>query len=63
VEVPLAELRIDRARAHGVGRRDRRPHTRWTLSLTGAGTVEVDGAWLALAWLGHLAGWPEPTAS
>jgi hypothetical protein len=63
VPVPLAELRVERARPHGVGRRDRRAHARWTLTLTGAGTVEVEGAWLALAWLGHLAGWPEPSAS
>lgn len=34
-----------------------------TLTLDGAGTVDVDGAWLALAWVGLLAGWPEPAAS
>ena len=62
VPIPLAQLRVERARPHGVGRRDRRAHARWTLTLTGAGTVEVEGDWLALPWLGHLAGWPEPAA-
>ena len=26
----------------------------------GAGPGTLTGAWLALAWIGHLAGWPEP---
>lgn len=63
VEVPLGELSVARARHHGVGRGARRPEARWTLTLTGAGTVEVQGAWLALAWVGQLAGWPEPAAA
>ena len=33
----------------------------WTLTVTdGAQTGSLSGAWLALAWLGHLGGWPEP---
>ena len=33
----------------------------WTLSVTdGRRTGSLTGAWLALAWIGHLAGWPEP---
>ena len=39
----------------------------WTLdspcraTLVGPGTdVVVEGSWLAVAWLGHLAGWPDP---
>ncbi|MEL7976071.1 hypothetical protein AAG589_09440 [Isoptericola sp. F-RaC21] len=39
----------------------------WTLdarcaaTVTGPGTeLAVEGAWLAIAWLGHLAGWPDP---
>ena len=33
----------------------------WTLTVTdGTQTGTLTGAWLALAWLGHLAGWPEP---
>lgn len=58
--VPLADLHVAQARLRGRGRRPRRPDARWTLTLTGAGTVEVQGAWLALAWIGLLAGWPEP---
>lgn len=59
--VPLPELRIARARARG-RRPARHPYAPWTLTLAGAGTVDVDGAWLALAWIGLLAGWPEPPA-
>jgi len=61
--VPVADLRIADARPRTRGRRNRHPDAAWTLTLTGAGTVEVDGAWLALAWIGQLAGWPEPAAS
>jgi len=33
----------------------------WTLTVTdGARTGSLSGAWLALAWIGHLAGWSEP---
>jgi hypothetical protein len=33
----------------------------WTLAVTdGTHTGSLTGAWLALAWIGHLAGWPEP---
>ena len=28
----------------------------------GRDTLTLSGAWLALAWMGHLAGWPEPAA-
>ncbi len=41
------------------GRRD--ADAVWTLTVTdGAGPGTLTGAWLALAWIGHLAGWPEP---
>ena len=61
--VPVDELRIARARPRRPGRRSRYPTAPWVLRLEGTGevAVEVDGAWLALAWIGHLAGWPEPT--
>jgi len=58
--VPLADLRISGARFRGVGRRPRHANAPWTLTLSGAGAADVDGAWLALAWIGQLAGWPEP---
>ena len=63
VPVPLADLRIVGARPRGRGDRVRHAHAPWTLTLEGAGTVEVQGAWLALAWIGHLAGWPEPAVA
>jgi hypothetical protein len=63
VPVPLADLRIGAARCRSAGRRTRYAQSAWTLTLTGAGSVEVDGAWLALAWIGSLAGWPEPRAA
>jgi hypothetical protein len=59
----VGDLRIAAARCRTVGRRTRYAQSPWTLTLTGAGTVDVDGAWLALAWIGQLAGWPEPRAS
>ena len=62
VPVPLPELRITSAACRAPGRPARHPDAPWTLTLTGAGTAEVDGAWLALAWIGRLAGWPEPPA-
>jgi hypothetical protein len=32
-----------------------------TATITGPGTeIVVEGSWLAIAWLGHLAGWPDP---
>ena len=62
-QVPLAELHIARARPRGAAPPARHPDAQWTLTLSGAGTVEVDGAWLALAWIGLLAGWPEPRST
>jgi len=42
-------------------RPDRHAEAAWTLCVTdGARTGSLAGAWLALAWIGHLAGWPEP---
>jgi hypothetical protein len=44
-------------------RRPRHAAAPWTLTLTdGRDTLTLSGAWLALAWIGHLAGWPEPAA-
>lgn len=60
VPLPLTELRVERARPRRAGRPARHATAAWTLTLTGAGTVDVEGPWLALAWIGRLAGWPEP---
>lgn len=61
--VPVDALRIVRARPRSGRHQTRHAEAPWTLTLTGAGDVDVHGAWLALAWIGHVAGWPEPTRS
>ena len=39
----------------------RHPEAEWQLAVTdGAERGTLTGPWLALAWIGHLAGWPEP---
>lgn len=58
--VPVNELRIAQARPQYGRRQTRHAEAPWTLTLTGAGNIEMHGAWLALAWIGHVAGWPEP---
>ena len=62
-QVPLAGTRIVGARPRGAGRPGRHADAPWTLTVAGEGTVVVEGAWLALAWIGLLAGWPEPAGS
>ncbi|CCH90705.1 protein of unknown function [Modestobacter italicus] len=54
-----------RAAVPGSGsRRPRHAAAPWRLDVTdGAGTGQLTGAWLALAWIGRLAGWPEPTGT
>ena len=43
------------------GRPAKHAEAPWTLTVTdGARTGSLTGAWLALAWIGSLAGWPEP---
>jgi hypothetical protein len=75
-ERPTARLPVDRLRVVGAvpgtgSRRPRHAYAPWTLTLDdgrdhdahgddGQGTLTLSGAWLALAWIGHLAGWPEP---
>jgi hypothetical protein len=67
-ERPPARLPVEGWRVTGAaprhhsGRRD--AEAPWTLTVTdGTATGTLTGAWLALAWIGHLAGWPEPTAA
>ena len=58
--VPVKELRIAHVRPRSGRRQSRHAEAPWTLALTGSGNVDVHGPWLALAWIGHVAGWPEP---
>ncbi|MGY1843808.1 hypothetical protein [Modestobacter sp. SYSU DS0875] len=61
--VEVAELRVVAATPHGSGP-SRWAEAPWTLTLTdGATTGQLSGAWLALAWIGRLAGWPDPSAT
>ncbi|MCZ2815676.1 hypothetical protein [Modestobacter sp. VKM Ac-2984] len=44
--------------------RPRHPEAEWRLVLSDGSTRgSLTGAWLALAWIGHLAGWSEPVAA
>jgi hypothetical protein len=62
--VPVESLRVQSARPAGGAGRPRYAGASWTLTLTdGTDRTELDGAWLALAWIGALAGWPEPPPS
>ena len=58
--LPVQGWRVLRAVPAGSVPR-RHPEAEWLLTVTD-GTVEgtLSGAWLALAWIGHVAGWPEP---
>lgn len=60
-ELPLEQLAVTSATCRDHSRRRRRADARWTLELSGpAAQATLTGSWLALAWLGHLGGWPEP---
>ena len=42
-------------------RPERHATAEWTLTIgDGSRTATLTGAWLALAWIGHLGGWTEP---
>jgi len=63
---PPRQLPVDAwqlvAAVPGTGsRRPRHPDAPWALTvIDGQVRGTLTGAWLALAWIGHLAGWPEP---
>ena len=60
--VPIEAWRITGAVPRN--RPERHAEAPWTLTVNdGAQTASLSGAWLALAWIGHLAGWPEPGIS
>jgi hypothetical protein len=62
--LPVGSWQVVRA-VPGTGfRRPRQAGAPWRLEVgDGTGTGSLAGAWLALAWIGSLAGWPEPARS
>jgi hypothetical protein len=61
VQIPLSRLRITDARPKTRWSRQRYATANWVVTLTeGADSVALTGPWLTLAWIGHLANWPEP---
>jgi len=59
--LPVQTWRVVAAVPGSGSRQPRHAQAPWQLTVTdGAQTGSVSGAWLALAWIGHLAGWPEP---
>jgi hypothetical protein len=60
--LPVEGWQVVRAVPGNGSRRPRQSTSPWRLELTdGSATGSLTGAWLALAWIGHLAHWPEPT--
>ena len=60
--LPVDTWQVVRAVPGSGSRRPRQSTSPWRLELTdGSVTGSLTGSWLALAWIGHLAGWPEPT--
>lgn len=58
--LPVQDWQVTGAVPDG-GAASRDPEARWTLTVTdGTTTGSLSGAWLALAWIGSVAGWPEP---
>jgi len=59
--LPVESWLVLRAVPGSGSRRPRQATSPWRLEVTdGSVTGSLTGAWLALAWIGHLAGWPEP---
>jgi len=59
-EIPLASMHVVRVSPEGRAA-VRTARSRWRLVASdGADEVAISGTWLALAYLGALAGWPEP---
>ncbi len=62
--LPDGSWQVVRAVPGTGSRRPRQAGAPWRLEVgDGTGTGSLAGAWLALAWIGSLAGWPEPARS
>ena len=62
--LPIESWHVTAAVPGTGSRRPRHARAPWRLTVTdGVASGSLSGAWLALAWIGHLAGWPEPAAS
>ena len=62
--LPVGSWQVVRAVPGTLSRRPRQAGAPWRLEVgDGTGTGSLAGAWLALAWIGSLAGWPEPAGS
>ena len=60
-ELPVGSWQLLRAVPATGSRRPRQAEAPWQLEVgDGTGTGTLTGAWLALAFIGTLAGWPEP---
>lgn len=61
VQMPLSRLSITGAEPKTRWSRRRYATADWVLTLTeGANSVALTGPWLTLAWIAHLANWPDP---
>lgn len=59
--LPLRGLQITAARSRSRSRRPKHASAPWVIDVSdGHHTLVITGPWLSLAWLGHLANWPEP---
>lgn len=59
--IPLGDLRIVAGHCRSRFRKRKQSRAKWVLELTdGKYDVRLSGEWLTLAWIGHLAKWPEP---
>lgn len=62
VVVPLSSLHLESAHPRHGSRHARHATAQWEMRLTGQkAALTLTGPWLTLAWLGHLAKWPEPS--
>ena len=60
-ELPLTSMRVVSVRPMNPWRRRRTANSEWSMVVTdGKHEATINGRWLALAFLGTVAGWPDP---